>query len=95
MEFLFRWLSDRPPHFHGAGKHDYVTDVQTRPGLWPVHAEVCFDWVFVNLDGTAPALQKAIAPIVERMGGYDFNGCVYAGELTFDIKTHWKLVRVN
>jgi choline monooxygenase len=66
-----------------------------RPGLWPVRAEVWFDWIFVNLDGTAPALQKAIAPIVERMGGYDFNGCVYGGELTYDVKTNWKLAHEN
>ena len=36
-----------------------------------------------------------MAPIVDRMGGYDFAGCAYGGQLTFDVKTNWKLAHEN
>ena len=83
------------PHFYGADQHDQAGDGKSRPGLWSVRAETWFDWIFVNLDESAPPLQQTIAPIVDRMDGYDFDGCVYGGELTFDIKTNWKLAHEN
>lgn len=83
------------PHFYGADEHDHADDGEARPHLWPIRAEIWFDWIFVNLDGKAPPLAQAVSPIVQRMGGYNFNGCVYGGELTFDVKANWKLAHEN
>ena len=83
------------PHFYGADRHDRADDGEPRPRLWPVRAEVWYDWIFVNLDESAPPLHQVVSPFVELMGGYQFEGCVYAGELVFDIRTNWKLAHEN
>ena len=85
------------PHFHGADKHDRAetNDAEDRPSLWPIRAEVFFDWVFVNLDGKARPLMEVLQPWVDRMHGYDFSGCVFGGELSFDVPANWKLAHEN
>ena len=83
------------PHFYGADQHDRPQAGEALSRLWSVRAEIWFDWIFVNLDGKAPPLAQAIAPIVERMDGYSFEGCAFGGELTFDVKTNWKLAHEN
>ena len=83
------------PHFHGADAHDRVDDDDPRPRLWSIRAEVWFDWIFVNLDGNAPALHDVVAPLTLRLDGYDFERCAYGGELTFDVPANWKLAHEN
>ena len=83
------------PHFYGADKHDRANDGEPRPTLWPIRAEVWFDWVFVNIDGQAQPLQTLIEPLIKRLDHYDFSGCVYGGELTFDVPANWKLAHEN
>ena len=83
------------PHFYGADKHDRANDGEPRPALWPIRAEVWFDWVFVNIDGLAQPLQTLIEPLIKRLDHYDFSGCVYGGELTFDVPANWKLAHEN
>ena len=66
-----------------------------RPRLWSIRAELFFDWVFVNLDGQAKPLAEALHPLIERLQGYDFSGCVFGGEIAFDVPCNWKLAHEN
>ena len=75
--------------------HERVDDDDPRPRLWSIRAEVWFDWIFVNLDGNAPALHDVVAPLTQRLDGYDFERCAYGGELTFDVPANWKLAHEN
>ena len=85
------------PHFYGAGKHDIAKrdDAVERPALWPIRVEVFFDWVFVNLNGNATPLADQFQPLVDKLKGYDFSGAVFGSEITFDVKTNWKLAHEN
>ena len=87
----------RRPHFDGADNHDVARDDDgvERPSLWRVRAEVFMDWVFLNLDGNAEPLSTQLQPLVDKLEGYDFANCVYGGELTFDVRTNWKLAHEN
>ena len=87
----------RRPHYHGADKHDVTKpgDEMERPGLFGVRTEIFFDWVFVNLDGTAQPLADQFQPLVDRLQGYDFSGAVFDDEVTFDVQANWKLAHEN
>ena len=85
------------PHFYGADQHDRASpdDDVERPSLWAIRTALFFDWVFVNLDGTAPPLERFLAPLIDRLHGFDCSGCVFGGELSFDVPTNWKLAHEN
>lgn len=83
------------PHFYGANQHDVAQTGEKRPTLGAIRSEIWFDWIFVNLDGTAPPLIEVVQPIVDLMGGYSFESCGFGGELIFDVKANWKLAHEN
>ena len=39
--------------------------------------------------------KQLIEPLIKRLDHYDFSGCVYGGELTFDVPANWKLAHEN
>ncbi len=82
------------PHFHGGEKHDILRN-GSGPGLVPVRAETWHDWVFVNIAGNAAPLMDHLAPLTDKLDGYDFGALRFARTLPFDIKGNWKLVHEN
>ncbi len=65
------------------------------PGLVPVRSQVWHHWVFVNLDGEAPALNDYLAPAADLVRGYDLGASRHAGTVHFEIAANWKLALEN
>ena len=67
-----------------------------RHGLAPVRAETWHDWIFVNLNGAAPALEDFIAPLRRRIGGLDLTRLHHLVTIDFgEIAANWKLLVEN
>lgn len=85
------------PHFHGGGKHHVVADGEADglPRLARARAAVWQDLVFVNLAENAPPLLEHLAPMIDRLDGYDLSELRYAGHITMDVAANWKLIHEN
>ena len=83
------------PHFHGGGRHDVVGSGSEAPGLVPVRVETWQHWIFVNIDGRAPALADWLAPALARIAPYDLSAARHAGTVAFDVATNWKFALEN
>ena len=79
----------RCPHADGGGRH------HDAPGLTAIRSEVWHHWVFVNLDGEAPALEDYLAPAEDLVRGYDLRAARHAGTVHFEIAANWKLALEN
>lgn len=84
------------PHFHGADKHDSLPNGGGRRlDLVPVRSAVWNGCIFVDLSGTAPALEDWLAPLLSRTRGYDFSCIRWIGKKAFRIRANWKLIYEN
>ena len=85
------------PHFDGGDRHHVVGpgEADGLPRLAPARADVWQDLVFVNLAANAPPLEEHLAPMIERLAGYDLSELRYAGSIAFDVAANWKLVHEN
>ncbi len=83
------------PHFYGGEKHDVNQQNSHTADLQEVACEIWFDWVFINLSGTAGNFHEHIQPILDRIEGYDFSTLHFASALEFDIEANWKLAVEN
>ena len=79
------------PHFFGGNKHDVNRADCHRADLAKVRCAIWFDWVFVNISGDAAPLNEHIAPIVNRLNGYDFSTLHFSSAMQFDLNANWKL----
>lgn len=85
----------KTPHVGGVG-------VDTAPGIDPAElglsevriGEFC-GMVFANLSGTAESFDDFIAPMAERLSGYDFSLLHGAGEAATIVEANWKIVVEN
>ena len=67
-----------------------------RHGLVPVRSATWHDWVFVNMNGAAPALEDFIAPLRRRLGGLDLTRLHHLVTIDFgEIAANWKLLVEN
>ena len=65
-------------------------------GLRPVRSAAWHDWIFINLDGSAPELADYIAPLERHMEGIDLSKLVPVATLDFgEVKTNWKFLMEN
>jgi choline monooxygenase len=65
-------------------------------GLVPVRCEVWHSWIFVNLDGTAPAFQEYIAPLARRVDHVDFANLHHLATLDLGlVRANWKFIMEN
>ena len=86
------------PHYFGPDKHDIHlegNDSQTLPRLFEVRSERFFDWVFVNFDGTAPALEKQLQPVIKQLSEYSLDEYRFKQAISFDFACNWKLALEN
>ena len=83
------------PHFFGGDKHDTQPTNCTSSNLVEVHCHTWHDWIFVNLDGQAGPFSSYIAPLLEKLKGYDLDSLGIGGSLNFDIHANWKLAIEN
>ena len=82
------------PHFFGPEKHDQASQ-DTDCGLFEVRCAAWQDWIFVNLDGTAPPLADWVAPIEAHVAGFDFSAFRLSRIMTFEFECNWKLAVEN
>jgi choline monooxygenase len=85
----------KTPHFNGAGDHTTPGIDRARMGLKPIRLEMWGDLIFVNVSGTALALTRHLAPIIERWSGYDLALLRHGGSAEFAVKANWKLAMEN
>ena len=84
------------PHFGGTDTHQPEGFDAKEHGLLPVRCHVWHDWIFVNLDGSAPDFEGYAAPMAKRLEGVDFDKVEAIGVLDFgEIATNWKFIMEN
>ncbi len=65
-------------------------------GLRAVRCETWHDWVFVNLDGTAPPLADYLRPLTQQLAEFDLSSLKHFHSLEHgEVKANWKLVMEN
>ncbi len=82
------------PHFFGPEQHQAIKD-DSGPNLIPVRTQMWHDLIFVNMSGDAPALDDFLAPVTDRMDGYDMTALRYAGSTSFEVEANWKFAVEN
>ncbi len=65
-------------------------------GLVPVRVATWHDWVFVNLNGTAPPIEDFVAPLQRHLGGLDLSRMKHVVTIDLgEIAANWKLLMEN
>ncbi|MGD9636409.1 MAG: SRPBCC family protein, partial [Pirellulales bacterium] len=85
----------KTPDIGGSGKHTVPGLDPTALGLKPVRCGQWGDVIFVNLSGTAPALEEWLAPITRRWAAFDLDLLRYGGTAKFQVAANWKLAIEN
>ena len=84
------------PHFFGPGQHDRGDARETQDvRLFDVRSATWNDWVFVNLDGQAPAFEDYMAPVFSRFQAWNLNAFDKAHYQGFNFHCNWKLAIEN
>ena len=69
---------------------------RSQHGLVPVRSAVWHDWVFVNLDGSAPPFEEFIAPLRSRLDGLDLPRMQHLATIDLgEVAANWKLLMEN
>lgn len=80
------------PEYGGPGTHQAADFDQSQYGLLAVRCERWFDLLFVNIDGEAPPLQTALAPLIRRFAAFDnFSAYRYAESWEHTYECNWKI----
>ena len=79
------------PEFGGEGVHDVEGFDRGASGLAPIRVEQWFDFLFVNIDGQAPALQTHLQPFLQRFRQFEFDRFHYAGTWEHVYEANWKI----
>ena len=81
----------RRAHFDGPGRDSSCAEIS----LFPVRCDRWEDLVFVNLNGEAPDFDEFMQPLKRQVDAYDLSTLRYAGEMTWEIRSNWKLIHEN
>lgn len=85
----------KTPHVGGVGVHEADGLVPAELGLREVRLGEFCGMVFANLSGTAEDFDTFIAPMAERLRGYDFSLLRLAAEGGTTVEANWKIVVEN
>ena len=83
------------PHVGGPGVHSAEGLDPQALGLHEIQIREWAGLVFANLDGKGGSFDSFIAPLAERMGGYDMSQLHLAGEAAASAEANWKVVVEN
>ena len=84
------------PHFGGHQVHKVDGFDPGKFNLVPVRCAQWHDWIFINIDGEAPALEDFVAPMAAKLADVDFGQLTHF--LTLDagsVDVNWKLAMEN
>ena len=85
------------PHVGGPGFNSHAEMDRNTLGLIDVRSHVWRDVVWINLSGTAPAFEEAMADVIARWS--DFEQPLHHGgpdsQFTLKVKANWKLAVEN
>ena len=79
------------PEFAGPGDHFLPGFNRNDFGLIPVRTAQWFDFLFVNLDGKAPALKASLSPLIRRFSAFEFSRFRHAGSWDIFYEGNWKV----
>ncbi len=81
------------PNLGGIHVGDVAEFDRSKLGLREVRCDSFLNFVFVNLDDTAPALEQFLSPLKERLADYDLDALQPSGQSTsLYFEGNWKLV---
>ncbi len=83
------------PHFYGGGKHDINAQDCHRADLVEVNCDIWFDWIFVNVQGSAGDLCAYLEPVIDKLATYDFSQLHFSTSFDIELKANWKLAIEN
>jgi len=85
------------PHVGGPGQNAHPAVRKSELSLVAIRSHVWRDVVFVNVSGTAPPFEEAMAPLIERWAA--FNAPLFTGgedcRIGFEVACNWKLAVEN
>lgn len=85
----------RTPDVGGPGRHSIEGLDPATTGLLPVRSALWADFVFVDLSGSAPPLEEALAPLAARWARYDFGRLARVDGMSLTVRANWKLATEN
>jgi choline monooxygenase len=83
------------PHYHGPLEHDKQGSKAERDCLFEVRSAIWHDWLFVNIDGQAPAFEDYMAPAIKEFERWNLGGFRRGHYQPFEFHANWKLVVEN
>ena len=83
------------PHYHAPLEHDRQGSKAERDCLFEVRSAIWHDWVFVNIDGQAPAFEDYMAPAMKAYEDWNLGALRLAHYQPFEFHANWKLVVEN
>ncbi|MEM7170692.1 MAG: aromatic ring-hydroxylating dioxygenase subunit alpha [Pseudomonadota bacterium] len=84
------------PFFGGPKAHTPSGFDPGQNGLIPVRFHVLHDWIFVNLDGQAPAFEDYAANLLDQLSGIALERLVPVATIDFGaVATNWKFLMEN
>ena len=83
------------PFFDGT-KDGSRTDLnRCKLGLAPVRCAVWHHWIFVNIDGTAPPIEKHVAPLENLVAGAEIGATAMGKRQDWEFQANWKFQNDN
>ena len=83
------------PHWGGYRQHRLEGFDPDRHGLQPIRCAQWHDWLFVNVDGKAPAFEEYSAPFAAYFAEYDLDSLVHVHGEPFEHEANWKIIAEN
>ncbi len=85
------------PHVGGPGHNTHAAIKRSELGLNEIRSHIWRDVVWINVSGTAPAFEEAMADVIQRWAEFDLP--LYHGgpdsSFTLEVATNWKLAVEN
>jgi len=85
------------PHVGGPGTNRHDSIDRENLGLFEVRSHIWLGFVFINIDGNAPAFEDYAAEAIERYKDFDrpIHKCGDEGTFTMEVSSNWKLAIEN
>jgi Rieske 2Fe-2S family protein len=90
------WTYSIEGNLVGAPHTDNLTDFDKNGySLHPIRCETWGGFVFVNLDGRAPAVKEHLKPLVQKCANLPLENLKRGGRVEYDVVANWKIICEN